>query len=108
MSGGVAYVLDEDGTFDERCNRQIVDLEAPSEEDLEEVRALVFEHLERTRSPVAERVLGDWQAVAGSLVKVMPRDYKRALAELAEQEAAGGGEATHVGAPTGSEAAVGG
>jgi hypothetical protein len=37
---------------------------------------------------------------------VMPRDYKRALAELAEQEAAGGGAATHVGLPTGSEVAI--
>ena len=106
MSGGVAYVLDEDGTFAERCNRQIVELEDPSADDLEEVRALVAEHGERTDSPVAARVLDAWERLAGSFVKVMPRDYKRALAELAEQEAAGGGRATHVGAPSGSEVAA--
>jgi len=106
MSGGVAYVLDEEGTFERRCNQQIVDLEEPGAEDLDEVRALVAEHAERTDSAVAARVLSDWDALAGAWVKVMPRDYKRALAELAEQEAAGGGEATHVGSPSGSEVAV--
>jgi glutamate synthase (NADPH) large chain len=106
MSGGVAYVLDEAEVFAERCNRQIVDLEQPTDEDIEELRALVAEHRERTDSPVAERVLRDWESLAGAWVKVMPRDYKRALAELAEQEAAGGGAATHVGSPTGSEVAI--
>jgi glutamate synthase domain-containing protein 2/glutamate synthase domain-containing protein 1/glutamate synthase domain-containing protein 3 len=106
MSGGIAYVLDEEGTFEERCNQQIVDLEQPSTEDLEEVRALVVEHRERTDSPVAARVLSEWESLADAWVKVMPRDYKRALAELAEQEAAGGGEATHIGSPSGSEGAV--
>ncbi|MGI8805793.1 MAG: glutamate synthase large subunit [Thermoleophilaceae bacterium] len=103
MSGGVAYVLDEEGTFGRRCNRQIVDLEEPGAADLDEVRTLVTEHLERTDSTVAARVLAGWGGLAGAWVKVMPRDYKRALAELAEQEASGGGEATHVGLPSGSE-----
>ena len=91
MSGGVAYVLDEEDVFAERCNQQIVDLEEPSADDLEELRALVEEHGERTESPVAARVLRDWDDLSGAWVKVMPRDYKRALAEMAEQEAAGGG-----------------
>jgi glutamate synthase (NADPH/NADH) large chain/glutamate synthase (ferredoxin) len=106
MSGGVAYVLDEEGTFEQRCNQQIVDLEEPGAEDLAEVRALVAEHAERTDSTVAARMLSDWDGLAGAWVKVIPRDYKRALAELAEQEASGGGEATHVGLPSGSEAEV--
>jgi len=106
MSGGVAYVLDEEGTFGEHCNRQIVDLEQPDAEDLAEVRALVAEHAERTESALAARVLSGWDELADAWVKVMPRDYKRALAELAEQEASGGGEATHVGLPSGSEAEV--
>ncbi len=106
MSGGVAYVLDEEDLFDERCNKQIVDLEEPSAADLEELRALVEEHRERTDSPVAARVLADWDRLAGAWVKVMPRDYKRALAEMAEREAAGAGVSTHVGLPTGSEVAI--
>jgi glutamate synthase domain-containing protein 2/glutamate synthase domain-containing protein 1/glutamate synthase domain-containing protein 3 len=106
MSGGVAYVLDEASTFEERCNKQIVDLEEPDTDDLEELRALVEEHGARTGSTVAARVLADWDELTGAWVKVMPRDYKRALAELAEREAAGGGDATHVGLPTGSEVAI--
>jgi glutamate synthase domain-containing protein 2/glutamate synthase domain-containing protein 3 len=103
MSGGVAYVLDDQGAFPERCNQQIVDLEEPDGADLEEVRALVEEHARRTDSPVAARALREWEGLAGAWVKVMPRDYKRALAELAEQEAAGGGDASLVGSPSGSE-----
>jgi glutamate synthase domain-containing protein 3 len=106
MSGGIAYVLDEEGTFEERCNQQIVDLEQPSTEDLEEVRALVVEHRERTDSPVAARVLSEWESLADAWVKVMPRDYKRALVEMAEREASGAGEATHIGLPSGSEQAI--
>jgi hypothetical protein len=85
MSGGVAYILDREGTFGARCNTEMVDLEEPSDEDLAEVRALVEEHRERTGSEVAERVLGEWEALRGTWVKVMPEDYKRVLRERAEQ-----------------------
>src|SRR5207248_5759056 len=60
MSGGIAYVLDENGAFAARCNMQLVALEALAREDEETVRALVAEHAERTASPVAARVLADW------------------------------------------------
>ncbi|MBA2764645.1 MAG: glutamate synthase large subunit [Thermoleophilaceae bacterium] len=91
MSGGVAYVLDPDGRFPARCNTQIAELERPvdvgfTEADFDEIRGLVTEHGERTGSPVAARVLADWDALCSSWVKVMPTDYKRALAELAELE----------------------
>ena len=102
MSGGIAYVLDERGAFPDRCNPELVELEAPAADDLEEIRALVAEHGERTLSPVAARVLADWDDLREAWVKVMPRDYKRALAEAAEREASGGGEATQVGSPSGS------
>ena len=88
MSGGVAYVLDGDGGFAGRCNMELVELEVPAPDDLEEVRALVAEHAERTGSPVASGLLESWDESATRFVKVMPRDYKRALAELAEAEAA--------------------
>jgi glutamate synthase domain-containing protein 2/glutamate synthase domain-containing protein 1/glutamate synthase domain-containing protein 3 len=84
MSGGIAYVLDTDGGFAGRCNMELVDLEQPAADDLEDVRSLVAEHAERTGSPVAEAMLADWDSAASGFVKVMPRDYKRALAELAE------------------------
>ncbi len=87
MSGGVAYVWDQDGTFARRCNPELVDLEAVGEHDEAELRDLVAEHAQRTSSPVARRVLAGWDAAVGRFVKVMPRDYKRALEEKAAKEA---------------------
>jgi glutamate synthase (NADPH/NADH) large chain/glutamate synthase (ferredoxin) len=89
MSGGLAFVLDEDGTFARRVNPALRDqLEALDEGDAIECRALVAEHAERTGSPVAQRVLDEWDELLPSFVKIFPADYKRVLAELAEQEAA--------------------
>jgi glutamate synthase domain-containing protein 2/glutamate synthase domain-containing protein 1/glutamate synthase domain-containing protein 3 len=86
MSGGVAYVLDEDGTFGDRCNMELVGFDEISASDAIELHELVEEHHLRTQSPVAARLLRDWDAALASLVKVMPHDYKRALAEMAEAE----------------------
>jgi glutamate synthase domain-containing protein 2/glutamate synthase domain-containing protein 3 len=83
MSGGIAYVLDEDGSFAGRCNHQLVGLEPLDEDDGAIVIALMEEHAERTGSPVAARLLADWQPAG--FVKVIPHDYKRALAEAGEE-----------------------
>jgi glutamate synthase (NADPH/NADH) large chain/glutamate synthase (ferredoxin) len=89
MSGGLAFVLDEDGTFAKRVNPMMVDqLEELDEADAIEVRSLVEEHAERTGSPVAARVLERWDDLLPSFVKLFPADYKRVLAERAAQEAA--------------------
>jgi glutamate synthase domain-containing protein 2/glutamate synthase domain-containing protein 1/glutamate synthase domain-containing protein 3 len=90
MSGGVAYVLDEHGAFAERCNMGMVGFEAPSPEDAIALRALIEEHAERTGSPVAARVLDAYDELLakGALIKVMPHDYKRVLAERAQQQLA--------------------
>ena len=80
MSGGIAYVLDEDGRFAERCNPGLVDLEPlAASEDVAETKALIERHLGYTGSTVAKHVLENWQAALGKFVKVMPRDYKRVL-----------------------------
>ncbi len=87
MSGGVAYVLDEDGSFRERVNPAMLDqLEAMDDVDTQECFELVSEHGRRTGSAVAERVLGDWEGARDRFVKVFPADYKRVLAELAAEE----------------------
>jgi glutamate synthase domain-containing protein 3 len=86
MSGGVAYVLDEDGTFAARCNMELVGFDEISETDAAELHALVEEHHLRTQSPVAARLLRDWNRALSAFVKVMPHDFKRALAELAEED----------------------
>ncbi len=89
MIGGIAYVLDETGVFAGRCNTDLVELEEPTAVDLEAVRALVSEHARRTGSTVAERLLGQWSEQTPAFVKVMPRDYKAALARLAEPGGSG-------------------
>ncbi|MBI4459625.1 MAG: glutamate synthase subunit alpha, partial [Acidobacteria bacterium] len=89
MSGGIAYVLDETGDFPIRCNRGMVDLEPlGSEEDVEEVKDLISRHLRYTQSSVAERVLIRWDEYQPKFVKVIPKDYKRALRamKLAEEK----------------------
>jgi glutamate synthase (NADPH/NADH) large chain/glutamate synthase (ferredoxin) len=88
MSGGIAYVLDEDGGFARRCNPGMVDLEELSEADAIELRGVVEEHLLRTDSPVAQRVLDTWGQLlsAKTFVKVMPRDYRKVLLELASEQ----------------------
>ena len=86
MSGGIAYVLDDDGSFERRCNMELVGFDPLEDEDVAKIRALVEEHRERTGSPVATRVLDNWDESLAKFVKVMPHDYKRALAELAAVE----------------------
>jgi glutamate synthase (NADPH/NADH) large chain/glutamate synthase (ferredoxin) len=82
MSGGIAYVLDEDGGFRGRCNTELVGFEEPAETDADELRALVEEHFARTGSAVAERLLENWGSAVPQFVKVVPHDYKRALEDL--------------------------
>jgi glutamate synthase (NADPH/NADH) large chain len=118
MSGGIAYVLNGDGTFESRCNLAMVELEPVAEEDdalealdhqggdLEthgrvdvshdmtrfdaiRLRQLIENHLRHTGSEVAQRILDDWANYLPQFVKVMPVDYRRALEEMkARQQAA--------------------
>jgi glutamate synthase domain-containing protein 3 len=85
MSGGVAYVLDEDGGFESRCNMGLVGFDEISESDAIELHGLIEEHHLRTRSAVAARILRAWDETLPRFKKVMPHDYKRALKELAEE-----------------------
>ena len=87
MSGGLAFVLDERDALRRRINPMMLDqLEPLDEGDAIELRDLVAEHERRTASPVARRVLDDWDALLAKFVKVFPTDYKRVLAELARAE----------------------
>jgi glutamate synthase (NADPH) large chain len=83
MSGGVAYVFDEDGQFARRCNGEMVALEALEGEEAVQIKALVEEHLARTQSPRAKELLEAWEEVLPKLVKVMPSEYRRVLSEKA-------------------------
>ena len=80
MSGGIAYVLDENEDFHIRCNRQMVNLEAIEEqEDINTIRRLLTKHVQYTQSSVARNILHNWPAYRKRFVKVMPRDYKIVL-----------------------------
>jgi glutamate synthase (NADPH/NADH) large chain len=79
MSGGLAYVLDEDGRFREMCNMQMIELETLTEDDRARVRALLERHVERTDSAKAKAVLEGFFGMASRFVKVMPTEYKRIL-----------------------------
>ena len=111
MSGGIAYVLDEDGTFATRCNMAMVELEPMPEEaeaaariyyqqhdletagrvevlddmtryDAERLHLLITRHARFTGSKLAADILADWPTYRPMFRKVMPLEYRRALAEM--------------------------
>jgi glutamate synthase (ferredoxin) len=81
MSGGVAYVFDENGDCRGHINKQMVAVtgvvDAP---DSEELRELIERHWQHTRSGRARRLLDAWDVSVPKFVKVMPKDYQRVLA----------------------------
>jgi len=83
MSGGIAYVLDEDGRFASRVNPETIDLDPMDDADLETVQRMLRNHFKYTRSARADDVLRKWDAEAPKFVKVFPKDYKRVLMEHA-------------------------
>ena len=97
MSGGIAYVVDEDGTFEQRCNRAMVDLQEMPEwvegemhgdltdmtqHDNERLHRLISRHAEFTRSKRAAEILANWREYLPKFRKVMPLEFSRALAEM--------------------------
>jgi glutamate synthase (ferredoxin) len=88
MSGGVAYVLDEQGTFRSRCNLGMVELEPLVEaDDLQSVYDLIARHVAVTGSTYAAALLSNWPATQRRFVKIMPKDYKRVLRAEAKARA---------------------
>ncbi|MBT7137149.1 MAG: hypothetical protein HN889_04745, partial [Rhodospirillaceae bacterium] len=100
MSGGIAYVLDQDGDFDKRCNMAQVELEPVvddgaivSEADLadmtahdaQRLKAMIQDHFDNTASSRAKEILDDWQNAVGKFVKIMPVDFRRALEDIREK-----------------------
>jgi glutamate synthase (ferredoxin) len=80
MSGGLAYVLDEDGTFQQRCNMEMVDLESVTRDEEEQfIRGLIERHAALTNSSRARLVLDDWQRYRPLFRRIIPLDYRRAM-----------------------------
>ena len=90
MSGGIAYVLDEEGDFEVHCNKGMVDLDPLEEdEDLITVKTLLTKHVDYTQSTVARNILDHWSKYQSKFIKVMPKDYKRVLAAIKKAKAEG-------------------
>jgi glutamate synthase (NADPH/NADH) large chain len=131
MSGGIAYVLDEDGTFEQRCNLSMIDLEPVEAEeqvmrqlsnqggdleshglvdvmqdmtrqDAERLHQLIARHAHYTNSTKAKTILENWSTYQPKFRKVMPVEYRRALAEIAKHQAEYGTglEVLEIGLPT--------
>ena len=90
MSGGIAYVLDENHELYLHLNKQMVDMDAVSERhDAEELRALIEGHVRETGSPLGRRILGDFEQYLPKFKKIIPRDYKRMIAAIGQMEEKG-------------------
>jgi glutamate synthase (NADPH) large chain len=117
MSGGIAYVLDEDGSFERRCNLSMIDLEPVEAEDqvmrqlsnqggdleshglvdimgdmtkqdAERLHQLIARHAHYTNSAKAKVILENWAHYQAKFKKVMPVEYRRALEEMSKHQAA--------------------
>ena len=87
MSGGIAYVWDRNGNFASKCNTETFELEPVSDDtDVSELRRLIESHQTNTGSTVAKDILTNWQSELPRFKKVMPTDYKRVLAEMAQKK----------------------
>ncbi|MFP4268512.1 MAG: glutamate synthase large subunit [Spirochaetaceae bacterium] len=90
MSGGVAYVLDENQLFDTRCNLEMVDVEQVIDrEDEHFLRSYIERHVEHTGSPHGQELLDKWEEYLPHFVKVIPLDYKKALQQIRTEEVGG-------------------
>jgi glutamate synthase (ferredoxin) len=88
MSGGVAYVFNDRGSFHSLCNVGMVDLEPLIEaDDLQVVHELIARHIALTGSAYAAALLANWSKIQQLFVKVMPKDYKRVLRAEAKARA---------------------
>ncbi|MBI2440587.1 MAG: glutamate synthase large subunit [Lentisphaerae bacterium] len=89
MSGGIAYVYDENRRFDSCCNLDMVDLESVIEPaDIQELRSLIERHGQLTGSRKAASILERWEACLPYFIKVFPMEYRRALGLMTKEDEA--------------------
>jgi glutamate synthase domain-containing protein 3 len=84
MSGGVAYIYDPYKRLRQYCNMELVDFDPFDEQDVERLQEMIENHYNYTDSDVAENILQHWEESLASFVKVMPREYKKALQKMEE------------------------
>ncbi|MDD5217450.1 MAG: glutamate synthase large subunit, partial [Candidatus Omnitrophica bacterium] len=90
MSGGIAYVLDENQLFDTRCNLEMVDVEPViDEKDRKFLYQYIQKHVAYTGSKYASEILQNWEEMLPRFVKIMPIDYRRALERIRDEQTKG-------------------
>ncbi|MDB2632574.1 glutamate synthase large subunit, partial [Flavobacteriaceae bacterium] len=86
MSGGIAYIYDPDKTFKSKCNQEGLNLDPLSDDaHILELRALIENHYNTTLSPLAQRILEQWEVAVKAFVRVLPEEYRQALIRLEEE-----------------------
>ena len=91
MSGGIAYIYNNEGNFEENCNSETFELETLLDEDLSDLKNLIVNHSKYTESTVAKLILDNWETESQKFVKAMPIDYKRVLNEMNKTKQQGNG-----------------
>ncbi len=83
MSGGIAYVYNISGNFEEKCSRELVSVEnVEQEEDLIELKGMIEKHLKYTNSARAKNIIENWENEVRKFVKIIPYSYKEVMAEF--------------------------
>ena len=89
MSGGIAYIYDKQGTFEKNCNKEALNLDPVIlNEDQKELKDLIEAHYNATLSPLAQRILENWEKELSKFIKILPEEYKQALKRLEEERLA--------------------
>lgn len=87
MSGGIAYIFDENKTFERNCNSEALNLlDVTEDQDIKQLKDLIESHYNATLSPLAQRILEKWEACLPKFVKVMPEEYRQALIRLEREK----------------------
>ena len=87
MSGGIAYVYDKNKSFEKKCNKEALNLLAVEEDqDIAQLRELIENHYNYTMSPLAQRILENWEDSLPHFIKVFPEEYKQALIRLEKEK----------------------
>ena len=87
MSGGIAYVYDPHKSFEKRCNQEGLNLDHLSEaSDLTELKQLIENHYNATLSPLAQRILEEWETTQKEFIRVFPEEYRQALIRLEKEK----------------------
>lgn len=87
MSGGIAYIFDENKTFEKKCNTEALNLlKVDEDKDIAQLKQLIENHYNATLSPLAQRILEKWEQSLPKFIKIFPEEYKQALIRLEREK----------------------